>query len=382
MLLIGFVFCLAAATPARSDTIAIEHTTVLPMHRDTALADHTVIVAGDRIAWIGRSDMARVPRNAQRVDGRGAYLIPGLADMHVHIAGAEDLRQFVAAGVTTVRNMRGTPEHLMWRERVAKGTLVGPTIFTSGPSIGRGDSRFVTLNTPDDARTLVRDQVRAGYDMIKVLNGVSVPVYQSLLHAARAARIPVVGHVVSDVGLERTLAAGQVSLEHAYSLRHRSRIASLFGDDQSDLDADARAVARAGAWVGTITSSRDGQCNTRETRVFRRIAALRRAGVRLLAGSDAGIGPVRPGEALHCELATLVASGFTPYQALATATVNAGAFARMHLGRTRVPFGTVTVGSRADLLLLAADPRLDIRSVARLRGVVLRGIWRPARSGN
>jgi imidazolonepropionase-like amidohydrolase len=118
-----------------------------------------------------------------------------------------------------------------------------------------------------------------------------------------------------------------------------------------------------------------GDCAPPTAVVRGSIAALRRARVRMLAGSDAGIGPVQPGSALHCELQTLVAAGLTPYEALATATVNAGAFAKAHLKKAQIPFGTVTVGARADLVLLASDPRADIRAVTRPTGVVLRGTW-------
>ena len=99
----------------------------------------------------------------------------------------------------------------------------------------------------------------------------------------------------------------------------------------------------------------------------------------MLAGSDAGIGPVQPGSALHCELQTLVTAGLTPYEALATATVNAGAFAKSHLKRAQVPFGTVAAGARADLVLLGADPRADIKTLKHPIGVVLRGTWVPGR---
>jgi imidazolonepropionase-like amidohydrolase len=105
------------------------------------------------------------------------------------------------------------------------------------------------------------------------------------------------------------------------------------------------------------------------------ISALRRANVKLLAGSDASLSPLRAATALQCELATLVAAGLTPFEALATATISAGEFARTHL-RNQVPFGTITAGSRADLVLLRADPRADIRAVADPIGVVLRGSWR------
>jgi imidazolonepropionase-like amidohydrolase len=371
----------SAAQSSSQAVLAIEHATVLPMTSDTALLDHTVLVSDGRITWVGPASEAQVPRAARRVNGEGFYLIPGLADMHVHIESVAELEQFVSAGITTVRNMRGAPKHLAWRRQVARGSLVGPTIFTSGPSINRSlrrDPRFVEIRTVADADRVVRHQAAAGYDMIKVLRGVNLPVYQRLLQVAREAGLPVVGHVVPEVGLERSLAAGQVTFEHAYNLRERSRLTNLFGNDSLNIDADARAVARAGAWVGTIASSRNGDCAPRTPEMQRHIAALRRARVRLLAGSDAGIGPVKAGTGLLCELATLVASGLTPHEALASATVNAGAFAKAHLRRAEVPFGTVTSGARADLVLLRSDPRRDIGALSRPEGVVLRGVWRPA----
>ena len=352
------------------DTLAIERVTVVPMDRDTSLVNYTVLVAGDRIAWVGPAREARVPRGARRVDGNGAYLLPGLADMHVHIASVDELPSYVAAGVTTVRNMNGRPEHLDWRTRVAAGSLTGPRIFTAGPAVSR---RLFGLKgtgprTMAEAEAFVREQRVAGYDMIKVQNGIRLPVYERLVRAAKAASLPVVGHVASGVGARRSLAAGQVSFEHA--------VIQLFDGGESRLDEDARAIAAAGAWVGTIISARNGSCAPPTDLQRRIIAALRRANVRLLAGTDASLPPLQPGAALHCELRTLVAAGLTPYEALVTATRNAGEFARVHL-KEQVRFGTVTVGARADLVLLSADPRADVRAVASTRGTVLRGAWRP-----
>ena len=358
------------ATKPGTNALAVEHATVLPMNSDTALIDHTVITAGDRIVWVGPSRSAQIPRHARRLDARGAFLIPGLADMHVHIRGSADLPRFVAAGVTTVRNMNGQPAHLVLRRRVARGQIPGPRIYTAGPSIFNkfslfgADKKFARVRTAQDAEQVVRDQSRAGYDMIKVLNGIKLPVYNRLLEAARAARMPVVGHVVSQVGAARSLAAGQVSLEHAEL--------SIF-DNKEDLASGARAIARAGAWVGTIISDRNGACAPPTMQSRRVIGALRQAGVRMLAGSDTNIGPIIPGAGLRCELETLVAAGLTPYEALVTATVNPGKFAAKHL-KESVPAGTLTVGARADMLVLNSDPRIDIRSASRPRSVIVRGI--------
>jgi len=176
--------------------------------------------------------------------------------------------------------------------------------------------------------------------------------------------IPVAGHVVEEVGVERALGDGQVSFEHAtVHLFPRHRPSSQ----------GAHAIAAAGAWVGTIASDRSGRCAPPTDAIISVMRALSSARVLLLAGSDAGVQPIEPATGLHCELRTLVAAGLTPFQALATATRNAGEFARRHLGE-REPFGTIEVGARADLVLLEGDPRTDIGVVARVRGVVVRGV--------
>jgi imidazolonepropionase-like amidohydrolase len=371
---------LAAYAPrpaARQSAVAIEHASVVPMDRDTLLADHTVVVVGDRIAWLGPSAMARVPAGARRIDGRGRFVLPGLADMHVHLDRIEHLDAHVGAGITTVRNMKGRPAVLAWRARIARGELVGPRIYTSGPSIGKGalpfggDPEHVRVASEADAEAIVHEQRRAGYDMIKVLRRIERPAYDRLLLTARAARMPVVGHVLSEIGMAHSLEMGQASLEHAEPW--------ILGGDGADFDAGARAIARAGAWVGTVMSARDGSCAPPTAEQRRLVGALRRARVKVLAGTDAGldgIPGVRPGAALQCELSTLVAAGMTPYEALVAATREPGEFARLALGE-KVPFGTIVAGASADLVLLSSDPRANIGAVARPIGTMLRGGWRP-----
>ena len=103
------------------------------------LRGQTVVVRGDRIAAWGRRPSKATPAGATIVDGAGKYLMPGLAEMHGHLTGGDEalneriLLLNVARGITTVRGMLGHPSHLVLRDRVRKGELLGPTIYTSDP---------------------------------------------------------------------------------------------------------------------------------------------------------------------------------------------------------------------------------------------------------
>ena len=108
------------------------------MDTERVLENQTVIVEGDRITAIGPVDEVAVPEGAEIIEGNGAYLMPGLADMHNHLdfdADPNFMRLYLAQGVTTLRNLNAIPEHLTWREQVANGELLGPTIYTSGPAV-------------------------------------------------------------------------------------------------------------------------------------------------------------------------------------------------------------------------------------------------------
>src|SRR5512145_395983 len=132
---------LALSLSAQPASIAFVNVSVVPMDREVVLRDHTVVITGDTIAAIGPSASVKPPAGATVVDGSGKFLMPGLAEMHGHLTGANDalneriLLLSVARGITTVRGMLGHPSHLVLRERVRKGELLGPTIYTSGPSL-------------------------------------------------------------------------------------------------------------------------------------------------------------------------------------------------------------------------------------------------------
>src|SRR5262249_41718403 len=129
--------------PASDAVIAIRNVNVVPMDTERVDINQTVILRGAAIERIAPAQQIVVPRGATVIDGRGKYLVPGLADMHAHLAEPSDppgtaeteLMLFLANGVTTIRSMRGFPNHLSLRHKVASGELLGPTIIAAGPGL-------------------------------------------------------------------------------------------------------------------------------------------------------------------------------------------------------------------------------------------------------
>ena len=171
---------------------------VLPMDKEALLSDQTVIVTDGKIASIAPSSAAQVPAGAVRIDGKGKFLMPGLGELHAHIPGGNapdadverTLFLYVANGVTTIRGMLGHPRHLVYRERVAKGDVLGPRIYTSGPSFNGN-----TAKTPDAAAAMVIEQQKAAYDLLKIHPGVPRDAFDAMAAKAGELKMPFAGHV-------------------------------------------------------------------------------------------------------------------------------------------------------------------------------------------
>ncbi len=139
-----FVPASAQTKLAASGTVAFVDVNVIPMDKERVLAHQTVIVRNGVIAEIGDVKRVKIPAGAQRIDGTGKFLIPGLTDMHVHLftddefpdALAEDeFKVMIAYGVTTIRLMIGTPEQLVLRRKSASGEILAPTIYAASPQL-------------------------------------------------------------------------------------------------------------------------------------------------------------------------------------------------------------------------------------------------------
>ncbi|HEX8847428.1 MAG TPA: amidohydrolase family protein [Pyrinomonadaceae bacterium] len=223
ILLVAFA-AFGQAAPVDSGTTAFVGVNVIPMDRERILKNQTVIVRDGVIAEIGDAKKIKIPRGAQTIDGKGKFLIPGLADMHVHLfsddefpdALAEDeLKIMVANGVTTIRLMTGTPEQLVLRAKSAKGEILAPTIYAASPQfIGRKSSNAYVVTNEQEARERVRKAKQDGYDYLKVTTNLKPEVYEAIVDEAARQNIRIVGHADSRfVGLQRALRARQ-QIEH------------------------------------------------------------------------------------------------------------------------------------------------------------------------
>jgi len=215
---------LAQTRTAVSATVAFVNVNVIPMDRERVLRNQTVIVRNCVIAEMGDVKRIKIPTGAQRIDGAGKFLIPGLSDMHVHLfsddefpdAFAEDeFRIMIAHGVTTIRLMTGTPEQLVLRKQSAGEEILAPTIYAASPQFtGRKSTNAYVVTTEAEARAAVIKSKEDGYDLIKVTTFLKPEVYEAIIEEAGKQNIRVVGHADSrSVGLPRALKAKQ-QIEH------------------------------------------------------------------------------------------------------------------------------------------------------------------------
>ena len=411
---------LAALPIARAQagrTVAFTNVTVVPMDSNRVLANHTVIVTNERISAVGPSSATKVPEGAVQVDGRGKFLMPGLGEMHGHIPAPTQPQElienvlflYVAGGVTTVRGMQGAPGQLDLRARAKSGAIVAPTLYLAGPAFSGN-----AVKTADEAVARVRQQKAEGWDLLKVLTGLSVDTYDAMARTAKEVGVPFGGHVPAAVGVIHALDMGQATFDHldGYAEHLDGRTKPV--DDKALQDLVAR-TKNAGAWVvptmfvwetleGPVTlESRtslpelrylpraqiDQWTRSLENRLqnpkfnageaahymknrVRILRALHTGGAGVLLGSDAPQQFNVPGFSIHREMRSMADAGMSPYEILKSGTANVGAYLKAH-----ADFGTIAINKRADVILVDANPLQNIANVDKRAGVMVRGRWIP-----
>jgi hypothetical protein len=389
---------------APNAVVAFVNVRVLTMDSPVLLPAGSVLVKDGTIAAINPRSL---PSGTCRVDGAGRVLMPGLSDMHVH-TDEREMPLFLANGVTLAREMNGTPKMVALRERIARGEAIGPRLLVASPllvGIPFKNVRYRLITSAEDAGAAARDAKATGYDYLKIYDGLTRAEYDTLVAAGRALGLPLDGHIPADVGLAGVLDAGQY-------LQHMDKIAfALAGHtmDTSKLAEARRLFDGRGAWVTPTLASLHALDIARTTEYAAALArpemvyidsgsmgwwrsltgdgvhasasrfyqfesallhVLRETNTRFLLGTDAANPLMVAGFSVHDELETIIRDGgFSPFDALRTATRNVGEF----LGDSLT--GRVVVGARADLLLVDADPLSDIAVLRKPAGVMAHGRW-------
>ncbi|WAT16884.1 amidohydrolase family protein [Aurantiacibacter sp. MUD11] len=406
---------LAAAVPAAAQD-ALLLTNVGPDGHSIFIEDGVIVANGGSIL---------PPEKGRTVDVGGAFVTPGLIDMHVHVWGEAELAAYLAHGVTTVRNLSGMPFHLRMAEAIEAGTLEGPRLLTSGPILNspgpNAQINHVMAATAEEARAAVRAQHEAGYTRIKLYSNLTGEAFAAALAEAEALGMMVTGHPVEGareegipferdflVPIADTLAAGFETIEHTESIAFHGLRSTTDREAGEQLVADLVAsgspvtptlvahrnlvrvaesqgayASRTGTeWLNPVTqqteaaniaawASRDPAYEAGQAEFYSWMTgAMQDAGVLLVAGSDAGIFTNIPGDALHDELELLVEAGLTPAEAVDTATANA---ARVLGEEGRL--GCTGAGCAAEIVFTACDPRADIACIRQVVGVVRNGRW-------
>ena len=433
---------------------AFVNVNLVPMGDESVIPEQTVIIKGSRITAIGLSNTIDIPDDSMVIDGSNSYLMPGLADMHIHtdtrwLNGAWPVCPFdlfLANGVTTIRDFgpRGTPTDyaLRWRKEIKKGRFQGPTIYAAGP---------ILYGPVDNAEKIVRIQKEQGFDFVKLYSFLSTNEFHDAITTAKKLNMYTAGHIPFAVGLDGILSEGMNEIAHIEELdfefldfdrsrtlghkqwfRYILRIATEQMGRCADMSPEELKLTyqtKINTILRKLEASKTPLCTTlvvddivvkklfqpdrlssgptsqylpygfiktlqegknRHQIQFKGyedfapihfklnqllLRELYHSDVTLVLGTDAGgigMGLV-PGYSLHDELRIMIENGFSPYEAIQTATVNAADVINKMNGKA--DFGTIEVGKKADLVLVEGNPFDDISNLTKIQGVMAAGRW-------
>lgn len=430
LLLLLLVLCQASSA---SEDFAIVNINVIPMDEERLLENQVVVVSGGVIQSVSDVAATSLPADLLQIDGEGRYLMPGLADLHVHLRNSDEILRNLAWGVTTVMHLGGSggpgQEILRYREEIRNGTRLGPTIYTTDrildgdPAIATG---ALSLKTADEAKTAVRNLKAQGFDFVKIYNNVSLPVFTAIVAEAEAQGLPVFGHIPRNFDALLALSSGQDAVVHTEEFffayfdgpRSTANMSRDYAADLGKLPALITVLSEsnvavmpdlsfafgnllmwdslenvwndaefpflhpdtASLWEARNLNRRDDLENfiLREQWKYNLMQTLtlefQDAGILQVIGTDASLPGLFPGKAVHRELTELVKAGLSNYDALAIGTRNAGTFVERYLDND-ARLGQIRPGYRADLIILRDNPLEDVRNARLIDAVVAQGVY-------
>lgn len=380
-----------------SQQVVFTNVHVVSMTSEGPLMNRDVFVSDGRIKDVVDHETLPYPSSHLIVEAENQYLMPGLADMHIHPISSDnlvyDLFLFLAKGITTVRVMWGFDSHIAWRDRIRNGEILGPDMYVASAGFDGLNTTWpgsVNTTSDDEVRQKVDEFASKGYDFIKVYSGISASQYEVLVDHASEKGIRPIGHVPSGVDASQAISRlssishlGKfrsssmnptqlyASLANSSTMvcptmtvinRFRSELASYQGDWYQLVSPEARSF-HVQTQNGLLST--DAFANT----MNEVLVDIHDAGGKILAGTDTGIRFVLPGTSLHEELRYYVNAGMSPLEILESAITNPSSFI------DRDDLGTIEVGQIADLVLLSANPLEDIQHTEKISGVMKGGVW-------
>jgi len=380
--------------------------------------DSVILIERGVITAVGPRSQASIPKDATILDASGKYAVPGLWDMHAHYEQVEWGPIYLAAGVTSVRDVANEFEFIrtLHDELDGKENLaIGPHLEFAGIIDGSGPSSVgvTTAETPEQALQWVEKYKAAGAKQIKIYSSVRPEVVKAITAAAHARGMTVTGHIPEGMTAIEGVNDGIDQINHInYELpyfartilgpdgkpdRSKAPVPELNGPRVNDLISTLQShhtvldptIALYEMFLNTkpleqvepgikhlplqlrealdsppATGDKAAAADARWQAMMASLRLLHAAGIPIVAGTDQAI----PGYSLHRELELYVEAGFTPLEALQAATI----LAARAVGVEKES-GSLEVGKRGDVLLLNADPLADIHNT--------RAVWRTVSHG-
>jgi cytosine/adenosine deaminase-related metal-dependent hydrolase len=395
--------------------LAIVNANLFDSQTGKSIPGSTVLVEGNRIKAVGADGKVTIPAGAERIDARGRALLPGLADMHVHISEEEGV-QHLAAGVTTVRDMANDTDTLLeLKRRIEAGQEVGPRVFMSGIMEGPGPfagPTKVLIDNEAQASAAVDNYARLGYQGVKIYSSIKPELVPVIAKLAHAKGLRVGGHVPAYMTARQFIEAGADEMQHinfvflnfffdeVKDTRTPARFTTV-AQRASKLDLNSAEVqsfvqlmkdkhvvldptvtifhtmftrqpgtvgpgyesiasrlppqVRRSLLTGGLPIPKESEQLYRDSAdaLLRMIKLLHDSGITLVAGTDD-----LPGFTLHRELEMYVQAGISPPETLRIATLNAAKVLKRD-----AELGSIAPGKFADMILVDGDPARRISDI-------------------
>ena len=408
----------AASRMAPAKKLAIVGATLEDSTGAAPVKDSVIVIEGGVITAVGPRGQASIPKDATILDASGKYALPGLWDMHAHYEQVEWGPIYLAAGVTSVRDVGNEFDFIrtLHDELDTKdGAAIGPHLEFAGVIDGPGPISIglTTAETPEQAVQWVEKYKSAGAKQIKIYSSLKPEVVKAITAAAHARGMTVTGHIPEGMTAIEGVNDGMDQINHiSYELPYFTR--PILGADGKPDRSKAPALdldgPRTKDLISTLqshhtvldptaalyqlflhtkpleqlepgiahlpsqlrealdsppaTGDKAAVVDARWQAIIASVRLLHSAGIAIVAGTDQGI----PGYSLHRELEVYVEAGFTPLEALQAATIQAARAVGVEKES-----GSLEVGKRGDVLLLNADPLADIHNT--------RAVWRTVSQG-